>query len=146
MPARTRIRIRIRIRMPARTPPDRRPGPTPRPPSPFSPPLGAMDATDLRRLGRALRDEERAGGNRVPPPSGELLARALAEPERLVTHDPAYARGASVWARSCARQVSSSKAAGPPRRPCGHCGTAPVARQARTGGPARRCGRPQRGP
>ncbi|GFM99234.1 helicase UvrD [Streptomyces fulvorobeus] len=57
-------------------------------------PLGSMDAADLRRLGRALRDEERAAGNRVPPPSGELLARALAEPERLVTHDPSYARGA----------------------------------------------------
>ncbi|MEU0147021.1 ATP-dependent DNA helicase [Streptomyces sp. NPDC006288] len=57
-------------------------------------PLGSMDAADLRRLGRALRDEERAAGNRVPPPSGELLALALAEPERLVTHDPAYARGA----------------------------------------------------
>ncbi|MEU6016156.1 ATP-dependent DNA helicase [Streptomyces sp. NPDC047515] len=57
-------------------------------------PLGSMDAADLRRLGRALRDEERAGGNRVPAPSGDLLARALAEPERLVAHDPAYARGA----------------------------------------------------
>jgi superfamily I DNA/RNA helicase/RecB family exonuclease len=57
-------------------------------------PLGSMDAADLRRLGRALRDEERAAGNRVPPPSGELLARGLAEPERLVAHDPAYARGA----------------------------------------------------
>ncbi|MDF6044744.1 ATP-dependent helicase [Streptomyces sp. JH14] len=57
-------------------------------------PLGSMDAADLRRLGRALRDEERAAGNRVPPPSGDLLARALAEPERLVAHDPAYARGA----------------------------------------------------
>ncbi|MFF3729659.1 ATP-dependent helicase [Streptomyces sp. NPDC002476] len=57
-------------------------------------PLGSMDAADLRRLGRALRDEERAAGNRVPSPSGDLLARALAEPERLVTHDPAYARGA----------------------------------------------------
>lgn len=60
----------------------------------LSSPLGSMDAADLRRLGRALRDEERACGNRVPAPSGELLARALAEPERLVTHDPAYARGA----------------------------------------------------
>ncbi|MFD7866535.1 ATP-dependent helicase [Streptomyces sp. NPDC059783] len=60
----------------------------------LSSPLGAMDAADLRRLGRALRDEERDGGNRLPAPSGELLARALAEPERLVTHDPAYARGA----------------------------------------------------
>ncbi|MGW0963743.1 ATP-dependent helicase [Streptomyces gelaticus] len=57
-------------------------------------PLGSMDAADLRRLGRALRDEERSAGNRVPAPSGELLARALAEPERLVAHDPAYARGA----------------------------------------------------
>ncbi|GGY77673.1 DNA helicase UvrD [Streptomyces nitrosporeus] len=57
-------------------------------------PLGAMDTADLRRLGRALRDDERAAGNPLPPPSGVLLARALAEPERLATHDPAYARGA----------------------------------------------------
>jgi superfamily I DNA/RNA helicase/RecB family exonuclease len=57
-------------------------------------PLAGMDAADLRRLGRALRDEERAAGNPVPPPSDELLTRALAEPERLVAHDPAYARGA----------------------------------------------------
>lgn len=53
-----------------------------------------MDSADIRRLGRALRDEERAAGNRVPPPSDVLLARVLAEPERLVAHDPAYARGA----------------------------------------------------
>ncbi|MER7958420.1 ATP-dependent DNA helicase [Streptomyces sp. NPDC096030] len=57
-------------------------------------PLGGMDPADLRRLGRALRDEERAGGNKVPPPSDVLLARALAEPERLVAHDQSYARGA----------------------------------------------------
>jgi len=57
-------------------------------------PLAGMDAADLRRLGRALREEERVAGNPVPPPSDELLARALAEPERLVAHDPAYARGA----------------------------------------------------
>ncbi|MFF8839486.1 ATP-dependent helicase [Streptomyces sp. NPDC015130] len=57
-------------------------------------PLAGIDPADLRRLGRALRDEERAGGNKVPPPSDVLLARALAEPERLVAHDPAYARGA----------------------------------------------------
>ncbi|MFI5636343.1 ATP-dependent helicase [Streptomyces goshikiensis] len=57
-------------------------------------PLGGMDAADLRRLGRALRDEERAAGVKVPPPSDVLLARALAEPERLTAHDPAYARGA----------------------------------------------------
>ncbi|GAA3820075.1 ATP-dependent helicase [Streptomyces phyllanthi] len=57
-------------------------------------PLAGMDTADLRRLGRALREEERAAGNPLPPPSDELLARALAEPERLVAHDPAYARGA----------------------------------------------------
>jgi superfamily I DNA/RNA helicase/RecB family exonuclease len=57
-------------------------------------PLAGMDAADLRRLGRALRDEERAAGNPLPPPSDELIARALAEPERLAVHDPTYARGA----------------------------------------------------
>ncbi|QKW02495.1 ATP-dependent DNA helicase [Streptomyces sp. NA02536] len=57
-------------------------------------PLAGMDAADLRRLGRALCEEERAAGNPLPPPSDELLARALAEPERLAVHDPAYARGA----------------------------------------------------
>ncbi|MFJ9716557.1 ATP-dependent helicase [Streptomyces sp. NPDC101213] len=57
-------------------------------------PLASMDAADLRRLGRALRDEERAAGNPLPPPSDELLTRALAEPERLAVHDPVYARGA----------------------------------------------------
>ncbi|KAB2974648.1 ATP-dependent helicase [Streptomyces sp. SS1-1] len=57
-------------------------------------PLAGMDAADLRRLGRALRDEERAAGNPLPPPSDDLLARALAEPERLAVHDPTYARGA----------------------------------------------------
>ncbi|MFD9323754.1 ATP-dependent helicase [Streptomyces sp. NPDC060053] len=57
-------------------------------------PLAGMDAADLRRLGRALREEERAAGNALPPPSDVLLTRALAEPVRLVAHDPTYARGA----------------------------------------------------
>ncbi|EST32532.1 hypothetical protein M878_14670, partial [Streptomyces roseochromogenus subsp. oscitans DS 12.976] len=57
-------------------------------------PLAGMDPADLRRLGRALREEERAAGNPLPPPSDVLLAQALAEPERLAVHDPAYARGA----------------------------------------------------
>ncbi|MER7052394.1 ATP-dependent DNA helicase [Streptomyces sp. NPDC000351] len=60
----------------------------------LSSPLAGMDAADLRRLGRALREEERAAGDPLPPPSDELLARALAEPERLAVHDPSYARGA----------------------------------------------------
>ncbi|MER6911559.1 ATP-dependent DNA helicase [Streptomyces sp. NPDC000594] len=58
-------------------------------------PLGGMDAADLRRLGRALRDEERAAGHRVPAPSDDLIARALAEPERLTVHDRSYAFGAA---------------------------------------------------
>ncbi|MEU1459540.1 ATP-dependent DNA helicase [Streptomyces sp. NPDC005727] len=57
-------------------------------------PLAGMDTADLRRLGRALREEERAAGNPLPAPSDQLIARALAEPGRLVVHDPAYARGA----------------------------------------------------
>ncbi|MFD3561011.1 ATP-dependent helicase [Streptomyces sp. NPDC058686] len=57
-------------------------------------PLAGMDAADLRRLGRALREEERSASNHVPPPSDELLTRALAQPERLAAHDPAHARGA----------------------------------------------------
>ncbi|MFJ3744935.1 ATP-dependent helicase [Streptomyces albidoflavus] len=58
-------------------------------------PLAALDAADQRRLGRALRYEERAAGNPLPPPSDTLLARALAEPERLVTHE-GYAHGARL--------------------------------------------------
>ena len=57
-------------------------------------PLGGMDAADLRRLGRALREEERAAGRGVPRPSDVLIAEAVARPERLVTHDASYARGA----------------------------------------------------
>ncbi|MER5478321.1 ATP-dependent DNA helicase [Streptomyces sp. NPDC002734] len=57
-------------------------------------PLAGLDAADLRRLGRALRDEERAAGNAFPPPSDDLLARALCAPERLIAHDDAYAGGA----------------------------------------------------
>ncbi|MER7412736.1 ATP-dependent helicase [Streptomyces cacaoi] len=51
-------------------------------------PLGGMDTSDLRRLGRSLREEERAAGAAVPRPSDELIAEALAEPERLVAHTP----------------------------------------------------------
>ncbi|MEV6107696.1 UvrD-helicase domain-containing protein [Streptomyces sp. NPDC051940] len=57
-------------------------------------PLGGLDSADLRRLGRALREEERAGGRAVPRPSDVLVAEALADPRRLVAHDTAYARGA----------------------------------------------------
>ncbi|MFD0278473.1 ATP-dependent helicase [Kitasatospora sp. NPDC127111] len=63
-------------------------------------PLGGMDGSDLRRLGRALREEERAALRAdgrpaaVPRPAGELIREALGEPERLIALDPSYARRA----------------------------------------------------
>ncbi|MET8626031.1 ATP-dependent DNA helicase [Kitasatospora sp. NPDC004669] len=62
-------------------------------------PLGGLDGSDLRRLGRALREEERAalradGDPAAPRPAGELIREALAEPERLIALDPATARRA----------------------------------------------------
>jgi superfamily I DNA/RNA helicase/RecB family exonuclease len=57
-------------------------------------PLGGMDSADLRRLGRALREEERGAGVAVPRGSDELIAEAVGEPARLVAHDKGYARGA----------------------------------------------------
>ncbi|MFJ9696563.1 ATP-dependent helicase [Kitasatospora sp. NPDC101183] len=62
-------------------------------------PLGGLDGADLRRLGRALREEERAALRAeklpgAPRAAGELIREALAEPERLVALDPAHARRA----------------------------------------------------
>ncbi|MFE7562239.1 ATP-dependent helicase [Kitasatospora sp. NPDC057500] len=68
-------------------------------------PLGGLDGADLRRLGRTLREEERAAlraeaayGDGAPPavprPAGDLLREALAEPERLAVLDAPYARRA----------------------------------------------------
>ncbi|MFB7474907.1 ATP-dependent helicase [Kitasatospora sp. NPDC056184] len=68
-------------------------------------PLGGLDGADLRRLGRTLREEERAALRTgaatgagapaaVPRPAGELLREALAEPERLAVVDAPYARRA----------------------------------------------------
>ncbi len=72
-------------------------------------PLAGMDAADLRRLGRALRDEERAAGNPLPPPSDELLTRALAEPERSGWRctTPRTRVAPSASARCSARPVSA---------------------------------------
>ncbi|GAA2256804.1 hypothetical protein GCM10010430_45820 [Kitasatospora cystarginea] len=69
-------------------------------------PLGGLDGSDLRRLGRALREEERQalraadtdgaadGRPGAVRSAEELIREALAEPERLVAMDPAYARRA----------------------------------------------------
>ena len=55
-------------------------------------PLGGADVSRLRRLGRLLREEERAASvteetplGRLPRPSEELVREAVAEPERLVS-------------------------------------------------------------
>ena len=47
-------------------------------------PLGGLDSVQLRRLGRALRDAERAelAGTGLPRSSGELLRQAMAAPSR----------------------------------------------------------------
>lgn len=71
-------------------------------------PLGGLDGSDLRRLGRALREEERAavlaaaeeeeagqgGPAAMVRPSDELVREALAHPEQLVTLDLPPARRA----------------------------------------------------
>ncbi|MBO8193951.1 ATP-dependent helicase [Streptomyces oryzae] len=72
-------------------------------------PLGGMDAADLRRLGRALREEERAAGAKVPRPSDVLLAEALAEPERLVAHTP---HSAGTAAAPAGRSVEGAHSLG----------------------------------
>ncbi len=55
-------------------------------------PLGGADPSGLRRLGRALREEERsalsqAGRTPMPRSSAVLIAEAVAAPERLVAHE-----------------------------------------------------------
>ena len=96
-------------------------GSTPRRPAPCcSRPLGG-DAADLRRLGRALRDEERArlAERRGPQPlrrpaaapAAELVRDALAEPERLVGLDePACAGPPGRAPRGAAARGAASVA------------------------------------
>ncbi|MFD9124850.1 ATP-dependent helicase [Kitasatospora sp. NPDC059571] len=62
-------------------------------------PLGGLDGSDLRRIGRVLREEERAalrssGETTAVRAAEELIREALAEPERLVAVDAAPARRA----------------------------------------------------
>jgi superfamily I DNA/RNA helicase/RecB family exonuclease len=46
-------------------------------------PLGRLDSTQVRELGRLLRARERAAGERLPRPSTELLRLALSDPAML---------------------------------------------------------------
>lgn len=98
-------------------------------------PLASMDAADLRRLGRALREEERAAGNHVPPPPTNCSparspSRSGSSPTtRRTPEEP------SGSAHCCARRGSVWRAAGPPRRRSGTSGRAPRGRSAWSGPP-----------
>ena len=96
-------------------------------------PLGGMDSMAVRRLGRALREAERAelAGTALPRPSAELTSLALRHPDRL---DECGGRGrgrrgppAGRAARGAAhRGIQGGQHA--PRRRCGCCGPAPTGR------------------
>ena len=97
-------------------------------------PLGGLDGADLRRLGRALREEERAalrlapgsapdagsdagsdaadaGPARAVRPAEVLIREALAEPERLVTLDRSFA-GRALHLGQLLRKVREMVAGG----------------------------------
>ncbi|WP_370078391.1 ATP-dependent helicase [Streptacidiphilus sp. MAP12-16] len=79
-------------------------------------PLGGLDGADLRRLGRALREEERAAvrpgeAPRVVRPADVLVREALAEPERLVTLDRSFA-GRALHLGQLLRKVREMLAGG----------------------------------
>ncbi len=85
-------------------------------------PLGGADPADLRRLGRALRsldaDAARAAAqageapHRLPAPSADLLAAAVADPTVLLAVDPRTGRIADRLARLLLR-ARQALAAGP---------------------------------
>jgi superfamily I DNA/RNA helicase/RecB family exonuclease len=79
-------------------------------------PLGGLDTGTLRRLGRALRDELRAGddapGIGALPSSARLLHLAVIHPERLVAHDPRDAAEASRLGRLLAHARELHRAGG----------------------------------
>lgn len=75
-------------------------------------PLGGLDSIELRRLGRLLRDQERAelGGPGSPRPSGELVWRALADPDvladRPVTEEVSAARALAGLLQRCGDDIA----------------------------------------
>lgn len=85
-------------------------------------PLGGLDSLGLRRLGRRLRDAERAelAGTALPEESGELVRRALADPawleecrEAMPDHQPEMAAAkalADLIERSRARIADHASA------------------------------------
>ena len=69
----------------------------------LSGPLGNLDAAAIRRLGRALRRHDSAGGAR-PRPSRVLIADALGDPVYLATLDAA---GPTAWAIDAAGKLAT---------------------------------------
>jgi len=77
-------------------------------------PLAGADAADLRRLGRALRAEERAaqGPTGELRSSAELVRDAVADPRMLVVHEDRVARPAARLGRLLARAGAKLSAGG----------------------------------
>ena len=104
-------------------------------------PLGGMEASGLRRLGRLLRDEERSASTIVlPRPSAELVREVLAQPERLVALDDSIVGPAAGSLPCCTRHARSRLTVARPTTCCGPCGTArpgPAGSSARPGPVAR---------
>ncbi len=66
-------------------------------------PLGGGDPTQLRRLGRALRNADRESTGGVPAPSARLLREAVADPRLLLGLDGQEARPATRLAELLTR-------------------------------------------
>ena len=88
-------------------------------------PLGGMDSMAVRRLGRVLREAERAelAGNALPRHSAELTSLALRHPDRLEECGDGAEVTLPVSCRTCSGvAIAASRAARRPRGPCGTCG------------------------
>ncbi len=97
----------------------------------LSSPLGGMDSMAVRRLGRALREAERAelAGNALPRHSAELTAWRCAIPTGWTSAaaGPRSTRPVG-WPTCSGAATAASRPARPPRSPCGCCGPAPTGR------------------
>jgi superfamily I DNA/RNA helicase/RecB family exonuclease len=79
-------------------------------------PLGGLDATQVRRLARDLRREDREthGDERPPRPSADLVRDALLDPRLLLMHDSHASRRATALAELLARARETLAGGQPP--------------------------------
>ena len=77
-------------------------------------PLGGLDSMAIRRLGRALRDAERAelAGSSMPRPSAELIGAAIRQPDLLDDCQPGTAVEAARRLAGLLRQATRAIRAG----------------------------------